>query len=91
MVSMVVFLVGTSSRVLVCPIFSEVLGAGGMGNICVVFKEVTSIGRMTSPRRRNRTNCKMLKEWESEDGGTLTGMFSHTLRRYFWCDIVPFF
>ena len=63
MVSMVVFLVGTSSGVLVfCHLFSEVLGAGGMGNICVVFKGVTSIGRMTSPKRRNRINCKMLKE-----------------------------
>ena len=100
MVAMVVFWLGHLPEFWFFAPFSEVLGAGEMGNICVVFKEVTSIGRMTSPKRRNRTNCKMLKEskwpglgvglagWRDVDRDVT---HTHTLIRYFLCDFVPFF
>ena len=66
------------------PTISEVLGAARMANICVVFKEVISIGRMTSPKRHKRTSCKMRKEsklpikrglGEGRDGGMEEGWF----------------
>ena len=77
------FLFGKSSRVMFFPTISEVLGAARMANICVVFKEVISIGRMTSPKRHKRTSCKMRKEsklplrglGEGRDGGMEEGWF----------------